>query len=38
MHIGICNNAGLVYEGLGAADIPTLPLIKSSTDSARKAV
>jgi hypothetical protein len=25
MHIGICNNTGLVYEGLGAADIPSIP-------------
>lgn len=25
MYIGICNNTGLVYEGLGAADIPSIP-------------
>lgn len=25
MYLGICNNTGLVYEGLGAADIPSIP-------------
>ncbi len=25
MHLGICNNTGLVYEGIGAADIPSIP-------------
>lgn len=25
MYLGICNNAGLVYEGMGAADIPSIP-------------
>lgn len=25
MYLGICNNTGLVYEGLGAADIPSVP-------------
>jgi hypothetical protein len=25
MYIGICNNTGLVYEGMGAADIPSIP-------------
>lgn len=25
MHLGICNNTGLVYEGMGAADIPSIP-------------
>jgi len=25
MHLGICNNTGLVYEGLGTADIPSIP-------------
>ena len=25
MHLGICNNSGLVYEGMGAADIPSIP-------------
>lgn len=25
MHLGVCNNTGLVYEGMGAADIPSIP-------------
>lgn len=25
MYLGICNNTGLVYEGMGAADIPSIP-------------
>jgi len=25
MYLGICNNTGLVYEGLGSADIPSIP-------------
>lgn len=25
MHLGICNNTGLVYEGMGAPDIPSIP-------------
>lgn len=25
MHLGICNHTGLVYEGMGAADIPSIP-------------
>lgn len=25
MYLGICSNTGLVYEGLGAADIPSIP-------------
>ncbi len=25
MHLGICNNTGLVYEGMGTADIPSIP-------------
>lgn len=25
MHLGICNLTGLVYEGMGAADIPSIP-------------
>ncbi len=25
MHLGICNNTGLIYEGMGAADIPSIP-------------
>lgn len=25
MHLGICSNTGLVYEGMGAADIPSIP-------------
>ena len=25
MHLGICNNTGLVYKGMGAADIPPIP-------------
>jgi len=25
MYLGICNNTGLVYEGLSAADIPSIP-------------
>ena len=25
MHLGICNNTGLVYEGMGASDIPSMP-------------
>jgi hypothetical protein len=26
MHLGICNHTGLVYEGMGAADIPSIPM------------
>ncbi len=26
MYLGICNNTGLVYEGMGAADIPSIPM------------
>lgn len=25
MYLGICNNIGLVYEGLEAAEIPSIP-------------
>ena len=25
MYLGICNNTGLVYEGFGSADIPSIP-------------
>lgn len=25
MHLGICNNTGLVYEGMGAVHIPSIP-------------
>lgn len=25
MYLGICSNTGLIYEGLGAADIPSIP-------------
>jgi hypothetical protein len=25
MHIGICNNTGLVYEGMGAPSVPSIP-------------
>lgn len=40
MYLGICNNTGLVYEGLGSADIPSIPtpsvtqakLIEAETD------
>lgn len=27
MHSGICNNSGLVYEGLGTAVIPSIPTL-----------
>lgn len=25
MHLGICNNTGLIYEGMSTADIPSIP-------------
>ncbi|WP_139285407.1 hypothetical protein [Acidovorax soli] len=25
MHLGICNNTGLVYEGMGAPNVPSIP-------------
>lgn len=25
MYLGICNHSGLIYEGLGAADLPSIP-------------